>query len=95
MITADASIAKKATEMGVDVLLIQAGHISLLGYDYGFIGGCASFAPRQNIDTVFFCGDVSQHPDYNRISVFFQANGLSIINLSNFGLCDVGTIFKI
>ena len=95
LITADASIAKKSTEMGIDVLLIQAGHISLPSYDYGFIGGCASFAPRQNIDTVFFCGDVSQHPDYNRISVFFQANGLSIINLSNFGLCDVGTIFMI
>jgi hypothetical protein len=95
LITSDVSIARNAEKMNIKVLQIQAGHISLPGYDYGFIGGCASFAPRQNIDTVFFCGDVSQHPDYNRISVFFQANGLSLVNLSNFGLCDVGTIFMI
>ena len=95
LITSDASIAQNAEKVGIKVLPIQSGHISLLGYDYGFIGGCASFAPRQNIDTVFFCGDVSQHPDYNRISVFFQANGQSLVNLSNFGLCDVGTIFMI
>lgn len=95
LITSDASIAQRATEAGIDALKIQAGHISLSGYDYGFIGGCASFAPRENSDTVFFCGDVSQHPDYNQMNNFFQSKCLDIANLSNFGLCDVGTIFLI
>jgi hypothetical protein len=95
LITSDASIAQKAAEMGVDVLKIGAGHISLLGYDYGFIGGCASFAPRKNSDTVFFCGDVSRHPDYNRINSFCQSHNASVKSLSDFALCDVGTIFLI
>ncbi len=95
LITADSSIAERAKNCGVDVLQIQAGHISLSGYDYGFIGGCASFAPRRNIDTIFFCGDVSQHPDYNRINSFCKTHDFSIVNLSNIGLCDVGTIFMI
>ena len=95
LITSDASIAKKAKELGIDVLQISEGHISLSGYNYGFIGGCASFAPRGNIDTVFFCGDVSQHPDYNEISRFCQSYNYKIICLSNIELCDVGTIFII
>ena len=95
LITSDASIAQKATEMGLDVLQIEAGHIFLDGYDYGFIGGCASFAPRKNIDTVFFCGDITKHPDYNRIYEFCALHKHNAVSLSNLGLCDVGTIFMI
>ncbi len=95
LITSDTSVAKCAKERGIDVLQIQKGYISLSGYDYGFIGGCASFAPRGNVDTIFFCGDVSQHPDHNRIKSFCQVHNLNAISLSNIGLCDVGTIFMI
>ena len=95
MITSDVSIAKKATDMGLDVLQIEAGHISLDGYDYGFIGGCASFAPRKNINTVFFHGDITNHPDYNRIYNFCVLHNYSVKGLSNIGLCDIGTIFMI
>lgn len=95
LITADASIASCAKEKGVDVLQIQEGHVSLSGYDYGFIGGCASFAPRGGINTVFFCGDLSHHPDYNQIKCFFTKYNYDMICLSNFDLCDIGTIFMI
>ena len=95
LITADASIAASARNCGIDVLQICEGHISLSGYGYGFIGGCASFAPRGGVNTVFFCGDVSRHPDYNQINGFFQEHGYSITNLSNNCLCDTGTIFMI
>lgn len=95
LITADASIASCAKEKGVGVLQIQEGHISLSGYDYGFIGGCASFAPRGGINTVFFCGDLSHHPDYNQIKCFFTKYNYDMICLSNFDLCDIGTIFMI
>ena len=95
LITSDASIATAAKECGIDVLQICAGHISLSGYDYGFIGGCASFAPRGGMNTVFFCGDSSQHPDAKTIECFCKTHGLSIVNLSNNSLCDVGTIFMI
>ena len=95
LITSDASIAECAKKRGIDVLQIREGDIALSGYDYGFIGGCASFAPRGGINTVFFCGDLSGHPDYKKINCFSQANNLSIVSLSNIGLCDVGTIFMI
>lgn len=95
LITADASIAISARACGIDVLQICEGHISLLGYNYGFIGGCASFDVRQNLKTVFFCGDVSKHPDHNKISRFFQSYGYSILCLTDADLCDTGTIFMI
>ena len=95
IITADPTVAKCADERGIDVLQIQKGHISLSGYNYGFIGGCASFAPRKNIDTVFFYGDIVKHPDYNRIYNFCVLHKYNVRSLSNFGLCDVGTIFMI
>ena len=95
MITSDASIAEAAKKHGIDVLQIREGYISLSGYNYGFLGGCASFAPHGEIDTVFFCGDISQHPDAPKIEYFCNVHGKSIINLSGIGLCDIGTIFMI
>ena len=95
LITSDASIAKCAREHGVDVLQIQEGHISLSGYDYGFLGGCASFAPRGGMDTVFFCGDLSGHPDAHKIEYFCKCHKFDVINLCENRLCDTGTIFMI
>ena len=95
IITADASIAQGAKECEIDVLQIAEGHISLPGYNYGFIGGCTSFAPRGGTDTVFFCGDLHRHPDCTKINNFCQTHGFRILSLSNADLCDVGTIFII
>ena len=95
LITSDTSIAKCAKEHGIDVLQIQEGHITLPGYDYGFIGGCASFAPRGGINTVFFCGDLSGHPDAHKIESFCDFHNFGIINLSQNRLFDTGTIFMI
>ena len=95
LITSDASIAKCAKEHGIDVLQIQEGHISLPGYDYGFIGGCASFAPRGGLNTVFFCGDLSVHPDAQKIEYFCDSHKFNVMNLCKNCLCDIGTIFMI
>ena len=70
LITSDTSIAECAKNCGIDVLPIQEGYVSLSGYDYGFIGGCASFAPRGGMNTVFFCGDLSKHQDAEKIKSF-------------------------
>ena len=95
LITSDASILEKAQAVGIDVLQIQAGYISLLGYDYGFIGGCASFAPRGDFKNIYFCGDIKKHPDATKIEKFCLSHGFQMICLSNTPLCDVGTIFMI
>lgn len=95
LITSDTSIAESAKKCGINVLQICKGHISLTGYNYGFIGGCANFAPRNEMNTVFFSGDLSEHPDAERIEYFCQINGFDIIYLSQNCLCDIGTIFMI
>ena len=95
LITSDASIAKCAKEHGIDVLQIQEGHITLPGYDYGFIGGCTSFAPRGGMNTVFFCGDILEHPDAHKIESFCDFHNFGIINLFQNRLFDTGTIFMI
>ncbi len=65
-ITADSSIEKVLVKNGVEVLRISPGHILLKGYDYGFIGG-AGFG---NADFITFFGNISRHPDYEKILHF-------------------------
>lgn len=54
-ITSDLGIARALTNSGANVLIIEKGHISLPGFDYGFIGGCAGHIiqgnPKRNSTT--------------------------------------------
>ena len=91
VITADPSIARAAEHRGIELLRISQGGVSLSGYDYGFIGGaCGVFE-----DTVFFAGDLSLHPDGERIDKFCRNHGKEVVSLSDEPLCDVGSIFFI
>ena len=86
IITADAGIAKNLEAIGINVLLIEPGHISLPPYEYGFIGG-ASGVDR---DKVFFLGDIMTHPDEKRITEFIENLGMKVVSLSNEPLTDLG-----
>ena len=61
------------------------------GYDTGFIGG----ASGADDDAVYFCGDVSHHPDADAIKAFCQKHGKECVSLSDEELTDVGTLFFI
>ncbi|MBR2345993.1 MAG: hypothetical protein IKA68_00135 [Clostridia bacterium] len=91
IITADMNIARAAEAAGGDTLLISAAPeaIRLEGYDYGFIGGASGVLE----DTVYFTGDISSHPDAERITEFCNAHKKKIISLSSEPLNDVGGIF--
>ncbi|MBR2850222.1 MAG: hypothetical protein IKB84_04220 [Clostridia bacterium] len=91
IITADKNIARAAEAADADTLLISAAPeaIRLDGYDYGFIGGASGVLE----DTVYFTGDISSHPDAERITEFCKAHGKKIISLSSEPLNDVGGIF--
>jgi hypothetical protein len=91
IITADKNIVRAAKAAGADALLISAAPeaIRLDGYDYGFIGGASGVLG----DTVYFTGDISSHPDAERIAEFCKAHEKKIISLSNEPLNDVGGIF--
>ena len=93
IITADSGIAKKAAALGIDVLKVSAaeGAIELDGYGYGFIGGaCALFE-----NTLYSCGNIELHPDYEAIKAFCYAHGVSLCSLTDGKLYDVGGIIFI
>lgn len=86
-ITADGGIYNALKENGVDVLKISAGNIILEGYEYGFIGG-ASFACNNSI---YFFGNISEHPDYKEIERFCIIHNVKIIPISpELPLTDIG-----
>ena len=87
VITADKSIEKGMKNNGVEVLLISAGNIVLEGFDYGFIGG-ASFSDN---NTIYFFGDITKHPDYNKIKEFTSKhNSIIAILCKTQPLTDIG-----
>ena len=91
IITADRGIAKKAIALEIDVLLINnsSDGVRLDGYAYGFLGGACGIYEG----TLYACGDISLHPDFDRINEFCGAHGISICSLSSDRLYDVGGIF--
>lgn len=95
LITEDDAVASLAREKEFDVLQIEKGSVSLPGYDTGFLGGAASFAPYEKVKEIFFCGDLCRHPDFEKIQAFCKKHHREAVSLGNFPLLDVGTIFLI
>ena len=93
IITADDSILKIATELGLDTLKIDnsTSEIKLEGYNYGFIGG-ASFV--YNNQVIFF-GNIDNHQNGRDILKFCEKHGFSTISLDKYDLTDVGGAFVI
>lgn len=91
IITEDNAIYKACSDVGMDVLLITAGHVFLPPYDHGFIGGASGLCGND----VYFCGAIEKHPDAERIIDFCTFHGKSVVSLSESALSDVGTIFFI
>ena len=74
----------------LEVLLIEKGHIKLQGFDYGFIGGASGRVG----DTIIFNGDITQHPDYEKITAFIESRGLKIKHFTGYPLEDIGSIIE-
>ena len=89
IITSDTVIHAAAISNGIDSLLISPGHISLPGFDYGFVGGASLW----HKGCVYFFGDVTKHPDYARMERFFQKQGSRICTLGTGELFDYGSAF--
>ncbi len=87
-ITEDASIAAALCSVGIEVLQINAGGVCLPPYPYGFIGG----ASGNDGTHVFFCGNLSLHPDGEHIATFCRKHGKKAVSLASHPLCDVGSL---
>lgn len=93
IVTADAGISAAAKGAGLDVLLINPGFIGLEGYGAGFIGGCCG---KLSADTLYFCGDITRHPDYAAVRRFLSERGVEAVAVPGSGeLCDIGSIIPL
>ena len=91
IITADRGMAKAVKAEGISVLTIENGGVSLPPYEYGFIGGAGALFE----DKIYFLGDISKHPDADRILKFIKENKKTAISLSDEPLADLGGIIFI
>lgn len=74
----------------LEVLLIEKGYIKLQGFDYGFIGGASGRVGS----TIIFNGDVTLHPDYEKIAAFIEDRDLKIKYFTEYPLEDIGSIIE-
>ena len=86
VITSDESIAKACQAHGIEVLLIEPGHIKLPGLSYGFIGGACLRVGQE----MFFSGDIRKHPNYKEIKAFLHDRNLEC-QWTNEPLIDLGS----
>ena len=91
IITADTSIAKAATDNGIDVLKITEGHIDLKNMNYGFIGGASGLIEK---NVIAFNGELGAHPDGDKIKQFCNNHDVEIAELQTGILCDIGTFIS-
>lgn len=92
IMTADSGIAHVAKSAGLNVLLLQPGHIVLDGYSYGFIGGaCGKLAA----DVMAFAGSLTTHPQAAEILAFLEKQNVQALSLCKGPLQDVGGILPL
>ena len=89
IITSDEGIISRCGEL--DALKIRHGEITLIGNDYGFIGGASGYHDGK----LYFSGNIKKHPDYDEIKKFCENKCIEIICLSNDKLADIGSIIII
>ena len=87
IITSDTTIYCKAKKAGIDALQIRPGYIALDGFDYGFIGGATFLL---DASTMAFTGQLSEHPDKERILRFLREHGVSVVFLTDEPIFDIG-----
>jgi len=88
VITADKSVYN-ALSSRLDVLLISQGGIRLADTDEGMLGGASALIDK---NTLAFCGNIKEHPDYLRIEKFLKKHNVKAVCLTNKKLLDVGSI---
>ena len=91
LITADKGIYDSLKETNIDVLLIEAGNIRLVGADYGFIGGASGLDTSSGRRRSFFTGNIFSHPDSDKIVSFCDKHDTEIVVLDKDSeLTDIG-----
>ena len=99
-IVSDRGLAIPLEDQGADVLLIDEGHIKLDGFDHGIIGGCGgniyvNTGEMAGKRAIVFNGDLSSHPDFERITSFIKSRNILPVWFEDYPLEDIGSILTI
>ena len=89
-ITEDEGIYSVLSKKGKNCLLIEKGYVRLDGYDYGFIGGASVYLKENS--TLLFSGDISVHPDFERIKIFCKNINVTTDYIDNMELTEIGGV---
>ncbi len=92
VITEDHGIAKKLMEIGVDVLLVSQGDVTLNGFNNGFLGGASGLIDKNKLA---ICGNIQKHNDCKSILKFANKHDVEIISLSDDNIVDIGSIIPV
>ncbi len=92
IITSDTGIHNEVIKHNIDCLLIRSGHIDLFELNYGFIGGCSGLIDK---NTLVFFGDITKHPDFEKINNFLLSKSKEFICLSDEKLLDLGSLIPL
>lgn len=92
VITEDSGLAYLLKNYQFDILKIEPGFVHLSEQHYGFIGGASA---KLSETELYFSGDISEHPDYNRIVDFLNKYGVKPIYNPNRVLRDFGGIIAL
>lgn len=91
VITADRGIANVLSNYpDIDVLTVDSRGVLLPGHAEGFLGGASGRVGSE----IIFNGDLSRHPDFERIQDFIRSRGLEVKYFKEYPLIDIGTIIE-
>lgn len=92
VITSDEGLYTVLRKHDFNILKISPGSIDLKGLDYGFIGGASGLVSNE---IVAFAGNLSLHPDLDKIEKFLSQYGKQVKSLDHKKIMDVGTIIPL
>lgn len=98
LITSDQGIIKAIKQWNcnydekerLDALEVSPGHVKLEGFPYGFLGGASGRVGEE----IIFHGDLSAHPDFEKIVEFIERKELKVKYFPEFPLEDIGSIME-
>lgn len=89
-ITSDVGLYNSLQGLGLDLLLIRQGYVELPGFSYGFLGGASGRVG----DEIIFNGNLEAHPDFRKIQIFIEKQGLKVKHFPEYSLTDIGSIIQ-
>ena len=92
IITEDWGIATLLKNSQINVLKIEPNFITLSDNHYGFLGGASG---KLSKDTIFFNGNLEEHPSYKNIKKFLDFYNVKPIYDKSYKLTDIGSIIPI